>query len=351
MKCITQTEWKSGSEAYRLNHFSPARDYDMSKYKQLTYEQRCQIEVLNKSSFSQTEIAEAIGVSQSCISRELKRNRGERGYRHKQAQLKAEKRRRQIDKQHKMTPEMIDLIEDKIYKKWSPEQISGRLKAEENIHISHESIYQHIWEDKRLGGDLYSFLRRTGRKYQSRGKNGKTTRGQIKNRVSIDERPDIVDKKEEVGHWEIDTVIGKNHSGCLVTIVERVTKFTVSARLDSKHSDEVTAAAVTLLAPFKKVVNSITADNGKEFAQHEKISAQLECDVYFAHPYHSWERGLNENTNGLLRQYFPKSTDFKEVCDNEVECTVACLNNRPRKSLDFKSPAAVMDQHMAALAA
>ena len=323
----------------------------MSKYKQLTYEQRCQIAALNKSSFSQTKIAEVIGVSQSSISRELKRNRGERGYRHKQAQSKAEQRRREIDKRHKMTPKMIDLIEEKVRNKWSPEQISGQLRVDEGIDISHESIYQHIWEDKRLGGDLYTYLRRSGKKYQSRGKNGKTSRGQIKNRVSIDERPDIVDKNEEVGHWEIDTVIGKNHSGCLVTIVERVTKFTVSARLDSKHSDEVTAVAVTLLTPFKEVVNTITSDNGKEFAKHEKISAQLKCDIYFAHPYHSWERGLNENTNGLLRQYFPKSTDFKTVSDSEVEDSVKCLNSRPRKGLDFKSPAAVMEQHMAALAA
>ena len=323
----------------------------MRTYKQLTYEQRCQIEALKKSGISQQCIATLICVSQSSISRELSRNTGERGYRHQQAQRKSVERRQATAKPHKMTAELIDEIEDKLLIRWSPEQVSGWLLLNQNISISHERIYQHIWADKAASGQLYKKLRRHARKYKVRGSSGKTRSGQIKNRVSIDERPGSVDEKIAVGDWEIDTVIGKNHSGALVTIVERVTLFTVSARVNSKRAKEVTAATIALLMPFKSLVRTITSDNGKEFAYHEHIAAALECDFYFAHPYHSWERGLNENTNGLLRQYFPKTTDFKAVSSKVVMLSVNQLNNRPRKTLAFKTPTALMCEEMAALAA
>lgn len=323
----------------------------MSTYKQLTYEQRCQIEALKKSGLNQQGIADAVGVGQSTISRELSRNTGERGYRHLQAQRKAVERRLGTVKPLKMTVELIDEIEDKIYQKWSPEQISGWLDVEGTTSLSHERIYQHVWSDKEAGGDLYTFLRRRAKKYQARGSNGKTSRGQIKNRVSIDERPGVVDAKNEVGHWEIDTVIGKNHQGALVTIVERVTRFTVSKRVQSKRAADVTEATIALLTPFRMLVHTITADNGKEFSAHEKIAKKLKCRFYFAHPYHSWERGLNENTNGLLRQYFPKSTDFRQVSDAAVRLSVEQLNDRPRKILGFKTPATLMQEELAAFAA
>jgi transposase, IS30 family len=323
----------------------------MRTYKQLTYEQRCQIEALKKSGISQQAIATLIKVSQSSISRELSRNTGERGYRHNQAQQKSIERRQSTVKPHKMTAELVDEIEDKVWQKWSPEQISGWLLMNQGVCISHESIYRHIWADKKAGGDLYKNLRRHARKYKARGSNGKTRSGQIRNRVSIDDRPASVDEKSVVGDWEIDTVIGKNHSGALVTIVERVTLFTVSKRVNSKRAEEVTAATITLLAPFKSLVNTITSDNGKEFAYHEQIAESLDCDFYFAHPYRSWERGLNENTNGLLRQYFPKSTDFKTVSAKAVAESVEQLNDRPRKTLAFKTPADLMQEEMAALAA
>jgi transposase, IS30 family len=323
----------------------------MRTYKQLTYEQRCQIEALKKSGISQQAIAALLTVSQSCVSRELSRNTGLRGYRHDQAQRKSIARRQATAKPYKMTAELIDEIDDKLFLKWSPEQISGWLLLEQNIGISHEIIYQYVWADKAAGGDLYKYLRRRARKYKVRGSNGKTRSGQIKNRVSIDDRPLVVDEKSRVGDWEIDTVIGKGHSGALVTIVERVTLFTVSMRVKSKRAKEVTAATIALLTPFKRLVHTITSDNGKEFAYHEEIAAGLECDFYFAHPYHSWERGLNENTNGLLRQDFPKSTDFKTVSAKAVKQSVDQLNNRPRKTLAFKTPTALMQKEMAALAA
>ena len=322
----------------------------MSNYKQLTYEQRCQIEVLKKSGLKQEDIADAVGVSQSTISRELSRNKGLRGYRHKQAQAKADERRRTARKAIKMTDEVVDLIEKQLREQWSPEQVSGWLNETHGVSLSHERIYLHIWDDKRAGGDLYTHLRRQGKKYHKRC-NGKTSRGRIKNRVGIENRPSIVEEKSRIGDWEIDTVIGKGHSGALVTIVERATQFTLSKRVHSKSAKEVTQATISLLAPYQEVVHTITADNGKEFASHEKITEALGAPVYFARPYHSWERGLNENTNGLLRQYWPKSTDFKGIPNREVRRVVNKLNNRPRKTLGFKTPAQLMHNHLAAQAA
>lgn len=321
----------------------------MGCYQQLAYEQRCQITVLKKRGCSQQEIADSVGVSQSTVSRELARNTGERGYRHKQAQEKSAQRRKEASKATKMTPSMIATIESKLRIEWSPEQVSGWLLDEREELISHEAIYLHVWANKQSGGNLYTHLRRQGKKYDKR-RNGKSTRGQIKNRVCIDERPQVVDDKSRVGDWEIDTVIGKGHSGALVTIVERVTNFTVSKQVNSKSAAAVTKATIALLKPLKDIVHTITADNGKEFSYHERISKALEAKVYFAHPYSSWERGLNENTNGLLRQYFPKSTDFKKVSQVEVKRAVNRLNDRPRKYLNFKTPGDLMAEHRAALA-
>jgi IS30 family transposase len=289
---------------------------------------------------NQKEIAELLGVSGSTVCRELKRNQGKRGYRPKQAQRKADKRRTQAVKALKMTAETIDLIDAKIVIDWSPEQISGWLKVDQGIKISHERIYQHIWTDKRNGGTLYQHLRQSNKKRKKKY-GSKDKRGQIRNRVSIDERPEIVTQKARIGDWEIDTVIGKNHQGALVTIVDRVSKFTLIKKVDSKHAEVVTEATIILLQPYLDKTLTITADNGKEFAGHEQIKAQLNADVYFAHPYHSWERGLNENTNGLIRQYFTKGSSFETITDKEVEAVMQKLNHRPRKTLNYKTPHAV----------
>lgn len=197
----------------------------MSIYKQLTQAQRYQIGILNKANTEQKEIARLLGVCPSTVSRELKRNTGQRGYRPKQAQIKADKRRA-AGRPLKMVPSTVALIEAKTVEDWSPEQISGWLKDEQGIRISHERIYQHIWADKRHGGSLYQHLRRSAKKRKKRY-GSKDKRGQIRNRVSIDERPAIVAEKTRIGDWEIDTVIGQNHQGALVTIVDRVSHLRV----------------------------------------------------------------------------------------------------------------------------
>jgi IS30 family transposase len=205
------------------------------------------------------------------------------------------------------------------------------------VSISHERIYQHIWQDKRRGGKLYRHLPQSGKRRKKYG--SKDKRGQLANRVSIEERPKIVDEKSRLGDWEIDTVIGKNHQRALVTIVEQVSKFTLIEKVDNKQSDTVTAATITLLKPYQgDKLFTITADNGKEFAGHEKIAQALDLKVYFAHPYSSWERGVNENTNGLIRQYFPKGSCFEGITEADVGKVMERLNHRPRKTLNYKTP-------------
>ena len=321
----------------------------MAKYKQITQEERYQIAALLAAGFNQSYIAAQLSRDKSTISREISRNKGPRGYQPKQANDKALQRRKTAYKAVKMTAELITFVESKLREEWSPDQISGWLLIECHMTLSHERIYQHIWEDKHQGGDLYKHLRRQGKKYEKRC-NGKSSRGQIKNRVSIDHRPMIVAAKLRVGDWEIDTVIGKNHQGALVTLVERKTLYTLVAQVDRKQADKVTKATIDLLTPFEGRVHSITADNGKEFAFHEEIAKQLKTKVYFAHPYHSWERGLNENTNGLLRQYFPKHTNLKNVTKEEVDLAAYKLNNRPRKTLGYKTPAQMMNRSLARIA-
>jgi transposase, IS30 family len=311
----------------------------LKDYSQLTQGLRYQIEILKKAGKNQKDIAGLVKVSPSTICRELQRNTGKRGYRPKQAQRKAETRRKLAVKPLKMTLAVIDLIEAKLSINWSPEQISGWLKAEKGLSISHERTYQHIWADKLNGGSLYKHLRHSGKKRKQYG--SKDKRGQIRNRISIDDRPLIVGEKTRLGDWEIDTVIGKNHQGALVTIVDRVSKLTLIKKVPSKHADIVAEATITLLRPYLDRALTITADNGKEFAGHEKIKVALAAEVYFAHPYSSWERGLNENTNGLIRQYFTKGSSFGNITDKDVDGVMEKLNHRPRKTLNYKTPHAV----------
>ena len=214
------------------------------------------------------------------------------------------------------------------------------MDKQHGIRISHERIYQHIGADKRAGGDLYKHLRQAHKKRRKKY-GSKDPRGQLVGRVSITQRPAIVDEKSRLGDWEIDTVIGKNHQGALVTLVDRKSKFTLIKKVESKQADGVTAATIALLAKHQDKVLTITADNGKEFAGHEAISQALEAPVYLANPYCSWECGLNENTNGLIRQYFPKGSSFEGITDEQGEKVMNRLNHRPRKGLDYRTPHSV----------
>lgn len=307
----------------------------MRTYKQLTCEQRYAIKVLLKKNFSQKDIAVAIGVNKSTISRELNRNSGKRGYRPKQAQRLAEERR-QDKSPPRIGEDTWNKVRSKIKEDWSPDQICGELKLKENISISHEWIYQFIIKDKQSGGDLYTHLRCKSKRRKRYG--SYECRGIIKNRRSIEERPAIVESKERIGDWEADTIIGKAHKGALVSLTERKSKLSLIYKVERKTADLVKEAMNKLLLPLKEIVHTITSDNGKEFAMHEETAKILETDFYFAHPYASCERGLNENTNGLIRQYFPKDRDFRTITDEEIIMAMKKLNNRPRKKLGYLTP-------------
>lgn len=309
----------------------------MKQYTQLTSEQRYQIYGLKKAGWKQCEIASEVGVNKSTISRELKRNQGERGWRPKQAQGLRNERRQGCINGQRLTPDDWTEIDRLIRQDLSPEQAAARLELEGFVHVSHETIYQHIYADKRAGGDLWRHLR-CQKPRRKRYASGEERRGAIRNRVSIDERPKIVEQKTRMGDWEGDTVIGKDHQGVLVTLAERKSRYVLAGQLRSKHAEGVTAKVNSLLRPHKHKCHTVTFDNGKEFAGHEAIAAELKADIYFAHPYHSWERGLNENSNGLLRQYFPKGMELINVTEGQVQRAVDRINHRPRKVLGFRSP-------------
>jgi IS30 family transposase len=290
-----------------------------------------------KAGHSQNEVANLLDRSASTISRELKRNTGLRGYRPAQAQRLTQTRRREAFKSVKITDEVWGWIVELIQQELSPQQVVDYLKRHKGISLHHESIYQLIYLEKAQGGQLFSYLRVASKPYRKRYGHY-DRRGRIKNRVDIDERPEIVNERGRIGDWEGDTVMGKGHKSALLTMVERKTLYTIIVRLTGKHADLLADAAVSHMESLKAKVKTITFDNGLEFAEHEVISKGLEADIYFAHPYASWERGINENTNGLIRQYFPKGTDFNEVTDEQVQHVMDRLNNRPRKTRDCRSP-------------
>lgn len=307
----------------------------MRSYAQLTQEQRYQIHAFMKAGFTQKSVSHEMGVHRSTISREIRRNQGLRGYRPCQAHQKA-LARHSGKATRRISSATWVLVDSLVRKDWSPEQISGRLYAEQGIAISHEWIYLHIYSDKRQGGDLHAHLRCQKQRRKRYGRQDR--RGRIPHRISIDDRPAIVDQKRRIGDWEGDTLVGKGHRGVVTSLVERKTRFTVLASSKTKQAAQVRQGIEQSLAPHRDRVHTITYDNGLEFAEHRIMAETLNADIYFAHPYASWERGLNENTNGLIRQYLPKSRPLDNVTEQELRNIMDRLNHRPRKSLGFKTP-------------
>ena len=306
-------------------------------YKHLTREERYQIHILKRQGVSLGCIAAELARSSSTISRELQRNSGAKGYKPAQAHDRALARQSERrNAPHFSGTQWVD-VEALLRLSLSPEQVSGRLRLEKTMRISTESIYQRAYRDKARGGDLVSYLR-CQKVRRKRYASGQERRGVLANRSCIEQRPAVVDQRSRIGDWEGDTVIGKNHKGILVTLVERKSRYTLACQLDSRHSAGVTEAVIALLRPHKGQCHTLTFDNGKEFAEHVFIAECLNAKVYFAHPYCSWERGLNENHNGLLRQYFPKKTNFLKVSQHEVDDAVYLLNHRPRKCLGYRTP-------------
>ena len=316
------------------------------KYRQLTLEKRYQVSALIKAGLNQKEVALEVGVHPSTISRELRRNRDVvRGYNAELAQIKSTKVEMQKTKRFSLTKPIEKYIRAKLKQDWSPEQISGRMRLDSGMSVVHETIYRYIYTNKKNGGKLYTYLRHKNKKYHHRS-NDYRSRGTIIDRVMIGKRPKIVEKKSRIGDWEIDTVVGKDHKGFLVTVVDRKSKFVIIKNVPTKEASVVTEALIEMIYPIKDITHTITSDNGKEFAYHKQVSAALDTDFYFANPYHSWERGLNEHTNGLIRQYLPKKSVFIGVSKEEIIMIQNRLNHRPRKVLNYKTPYEVFFSEM-----
>lgn len=311
----------------------------------LTQEQRYTISCMLKKGYNQVQIAAAIGKNKSVVCREMKRNSDQRSgiYSDELANRKYAKRQKEKHKYKKFTLSMIQRVEALLREDYSPEQVVGTLRKQGEICVSIERIYQHIWADKKAKGTLYQYLRRQGRRYRKRGAS-KDTRGIIKHRVSIEKRPDVVEKRERFGDLEVDLIIGKNHKQAILTINDRASGMLKMRRIASKESKVVTTAINNLLEGWAPYIKTITSDNGREFAGHRKVSELLNIDYYFARPYHSWERGSNENLNGLIRQYFPKGMDFHNLSDTRIKEVETKLNNRPRKRYQYENPIFVMNQ-------
>jgi IS30 family transposase len=311
------------------------------KYKQLTMKERYQIEALKKEGLSQRAIANNICVHHSTVSRELKRNSLDNNeYNAVNATVSARLRYQYKTKNRRLTKKHTSFIKKCIKDGFSPEQTSGRMALSDLRPVSHETIYKYIYNNKRSGGNLYKYLRHKNKKYTKRSATYRS-RGQIKNRISIDFRPKVVEDKSRVGDWEVDTIIGKNHHQAIVTLVDRNSKFTLMKKVEAKQARVVTDAIIHLLKPIQAHTLTITSDNGKEFSYHEEVTKALDTEFYFANPYQSWQRGLNEHTNGLIREYFPKNMPFNDITDEQIVEVQNRLNRRPRKILGYKTPAEV----------
>jgi len=286
----------------------------------LTVSQRYKIETMHQLGHSQKDIAICIEKHKSVVSRELKRNCDQRNQTYKADLAERKYKQRLITKPKfiRFTQGIKQYVNEYIAQDYSPEQIVGVAKKQDIICVSHERIYQHLWQDKKQGGILYKRLRTKGKRYRKRGAL-KDRRGSIPGRIDISQRPSIVEEKTRLGDLEVDTVIGANHKGALVTINDRCTGMVKIRKVKSKEASVVKEAIIEALQEWKPLLKTITSDNGKEFTFHESISQCLNIDFYFAKPYHSWERGANENLNGLIRQYFPKKSSFENITQQEIQ--------------------------------
>jgi transposase, IS30 family len=311
----------------------------LQKYRQITSEERYAIAALRRRRLSLREISRELGRAPSTISREIRRNRrADGGYRAQAACEHTSARRRRSRRNERIGPEAWRLVEDYLRKDWSPDQVAGYLRGEGLLSISHETIYVRIWADKRRGGDLYQHLRQAGKKRRKRY-GAYDSRGRLPGKRHISERPAEAETRCTLGHWEIDTVMGTERGrNSVVTMVERSTGYLVMGKLGRHCARDATRCITGLIQAHPGRVSTITADNGTEFHSYREIEEATGTTFYFATPHHSWERGTNENTNGLVRQYLPKKTSFAHITQEHLDQIAAKLNARPRKRLGYQTP-------------
>ena len=309
------------------------------KYRQLTSEERYLISTFRIEGFNQARIAARLGRSPSTISRELARNRcpADGGYRPSKAHDRARWRRSRARRNQQFSRRDLALVERWIREDWSPEQIAGRLRANGVLSISHETIYRHVWADRKRGGDLYRHLR-CSLKQRRKRYGAYDSRGRLAGKRPLSERPASAETRQRIGHWEIDTVAGQGTRDCIVTAVERKTGFAVIGKLKARTTGELNRRTIQLIRRHLGRFRTVTADNGTEFHAYPKIEKATGVWFYFATPYHSWERGCNENFNGLVRQYLPKRTSMAGLTQQQCNAIATKLNRRPRKRLGYRTP-------------
>ena len=310
----------------------------MRKYRQLTSGERYELSALRKQGLSNAEIARALGRHRSTVGREIARNsRKDGGYRVQNAQWMANGRRSRSRRNRRFVGPEWALVVARLEAQWSPEQISGRLKKSGELRISHETIYTYVWRDKRAGGLLHRHLRGAQKKRRKRYGHY-DSRGRLAGKRPIAERPPGAENRSRVGHLEGDTVLGTNKH-CLLSLVDRKTGFTMIGKLKARTVEATNRAAIGLINRASRPIRSVTVDNGTEFHGYKDIEAATGADFFFATPHHSWERGTNENTNGLIRQYAPKRTSLAHLTQDDCDRIAQKLNNRPRKRLGYRTPA------------
>ena len=308
------------------------------RYQQITSDERCNLATLRKQHYSKAAIARIMGRHPSTITRELRRNccPYDGGYRHLRAQDISDLRRRRSRRKSLLSDQDWLLIEESIKADFSPEQVSGTFRLDRLLRVSHETIYKHIWHDKRRGGTLYRHLRQR-LKYRKRyGPYEK--RGKVAGKRHISERPAAVEHRREFGHWEMDTVAGNGSKHCILTLVERTTGCVLIGKLRDHTATALNERLLQIIEGAPHLFKTITADNGTEFHSYQQIERLTGLRIYFATPYHAWERGTNENTNGLIRQYLPKRTSMKYLTQRRCDQIASILNNRPRKRHGFLTP-------------
>ena len=312
------------------------------KYRQLNLVERSAMATLKRLGFGMGEIALHVGRHRSTVWRELRRNAAPHDgwYRAVRAQERAVARRKRSRRNSQFGADQWARVETLLREEWSPEQVSGYLARKKELSISHETIYRHIWRDKQRSGSLHLHLRCAHKQCRKRY-GSHDSRGRLAGKRMIAERPAAVAKREQVGHWEIDTMMGQSlgeSSDCILTLVERKTGYVLIGKLRARTVEQASQATLALMRRHPNQFRTITADNGTEFHGYAQIEASRPVKFYFATPHHSWERGTNENTNGLIRQYLPKGQSMTSLTQRQCDAIACHLNQRPRKRHAYKTP-------------
>jgi IS30 family transposase len=314
-------------------------------YRQLAPEERYMLAALRRQGLNQSEIARSLGRHRSTVCRELRRNstRADGRYRATTAQERTNGRRSRSRRNRRFSAEDFARVEELLRRQWSPEQVAGHLARSGQLSISHETIYGHVWRDKREGGTLYTHLR-GARKRRRKRYGSYDSRGKLAGKRLISERPSEVEARGRVGHWEADTVMGAGSKDCVVTLVERKTGLVMIGKLADRTVESLNRRAISLMRRRGTKFETVTVDNGTEFHGYERIERHTGVMFFFAHPYHSWERGSNENANGLIRQYLPKGVSMAGLSQQQCNSIARTLNTRPRKRLGFRTPLECFNQ-------